>query len=208
MKVTALALAVVVGGLACGSANAAIITYELSGSAGYTLGGVVHSGTFDIVGTGDTANVVTPPTPFPADDLINGTLPAGLSNAPFSIAITLDGTAFNVIGDGYVFVAPSVNGLGFGSPSAGDFIHFIAPQLATYDLVSNLGPIVGAGFGSSTQSVLTTGGALLFGEISNAQFSSATAGVPEPVSWTLMLLGFGGIGALLRGRRPRSALAA
>ncbi|HZZ32934.1 MAG TPA: PEPxxWA-CTERM sorting domain-containing protein [Phenylobacterium sp.] len=32
-------------------------------------------------------------------------------------------------------------------------------------------------------------------------------GVPEPASWALMLLGFGGIGAVLRRRRPAAALA-
>lgn len=35
---------------------------------------------------------------------------------------------------------------------------------------------------------------------------AATGGVPEPASWTLMLLGFGGLGAALRTRR-RPALA-
>lgn len=210
MKITALALAAVMGGLACGSAHAATITYEMSGVADYTLAGVGHSGAFDILGTGDTANVVAPPNPpFPAGDLVNGTMPFGFSSAPFSISITLDGIGvFDVIDAGYISVAPSFGGLGFGSSAAGDFIHFLAPQLATYDLVSNLGPIVGAGFGSSTQSVLTNGGALLFGSISSAQFSSVTAGVPEPASWTMMLLGFGGLGALLRSRRSRSALAA
>ncbi|MFI4965908.1 MAG: PEPxxWA-CTERM sorting domain-containing protein [Caulobacterales bacterium] len=33
------------------------------------------------------------------------------------------------------------------------------------------------------------------------------AGVPEPASWALMLMGFGGMGALLRRRRPRAVAA-
>ena len=33
-------------------------------------------------------------------------------------------------------------------------------------------------------------------------------GVPEPASWAMMLVGFGGMGALLRSRRTRAALAA
>ncbi len=41
---------------------------------------------------------------------------------------------------------------------------------------------------------------------SNAVLYSATTGaVPEPTSWAMMLIGFGGIGASLRSRRRRSA---
>lgn len=35
-----------------------------------------------------------------------------------------------------------------------------------------------------------------------------TGGVPEPEAWTLMILGFGGVGALLRHRRARPVLSA
>lgn len=35
-----------------------------------------------------------------------------------------------------------------------------------------------------------------------------TAGVPEPTSWALMIVGFGGVGAALRGRRRESAVTA
>lgn len=38
--------------------------------------------------------------------------------------------------------------------------------------------------------------------------SDLTAGVPEPASWSLMLMGFGGLGAMLRSQRRRQALAA
>ena len=36
----------------------------------------------------------------------------------------------------------------------------------------------------------------------------AVGGVPEPASWALMILGFGGAGAVLRGQRRRQAVAA
>jgi len=39
-------------------------------------------------------------------------------------------------------------------------------------------------------------------------FSLAGGGVPEPASWALMLVGFGGLGAALRARRRAGALAA
>ena len=44
---------------------------------------------------------------------------------------------------------------------------------------------------------------------SNAfEFDKLAGGVPEPATWALMILGFGGAGAVLRGQRRRQALAA
>jgi hypothetical protein len=61
----------------------------------------------------------------------------------------------------------------------------------------------------------TTGGALIFTEagpsdqqgnlLDNVILSSDAVVVPEPASWALMLIGFGGAGALLRTRRRRAA---
>ena len=39
------------------------------------------------------------------------------------------------------------------------------------------------------------------------QLTERDAGVPEPASWALMLVGFGGMGAILRARRQRLSLA-
>ena len=36
---------------------------------------------------------------------------------------------------------------------------------------------------------------------------AVTAGVPEPATWALMLVGFGGLGAALRSRRSRPVAA-
>jgi hypothetical protein len=51
-------------------------------------------------------------------------------------------------------------------------------------------------------SALPTGGGAVSG---NASFYLAA--VPEPATWALMLIGFGGIGLAMRGRRRRTALA-
>lgn len=45
-------------------------------------------------------------------------------------------------------------------------------------------------------------------ELDNVAVSQLTGGVPEPATWALMLLGFGGLGATLRRRRGQVALAA
>jgi hypothetical protein len=37
--------------------------------------------------------------------------------------------------------------------------------------------------------------------VDDVRFASAGSGTPEPAAWALMLLGFGGIGAAIRGRR-------
>ena len=41
-----------------------------------------------------------------------------------------------------------------------------------------------------------------------SEVAGIAAGVPEPASWALMILGFGGAGAALRGQRRRQAAAA
>ena len=42
----------------------------------------------------------------------------------------------------------------------------------------------------------------------NLKVGKLSAGVPEPASWAMMLLGFGGIGSLIRNRRRAVSLAA
>ena len=39
--------------------------------------------------------------------------------------------------------------------------------------------------------------------ISNAYIFSSAPGVPEPATWAMMLLGFGGIGMAMRRRRSK-----
>lgn len=57
--------------------------------------------------------------------------------------------------------------------------------------------------------LINTGGHIQFvsgSDMSTTSFTPPT--VPEPASWTMMIMGFGGLGAVLRSRRKRMAIAA
>jgi hypothetical protein len=43
--------------------------------------------------------------------------------------------------------------------------------------------------------------------VNGAAFTPGTGAVPEPAAWALMILGFGGVGAVLRRRRAAAAFA-
>lgn len=211
------ALGAVVAALACGSAHASVITYELTGTASYTLGGVAHSGLIDITGVGDTAGVVSQPRPGGKILELNGTA-TGLDAAPFAISISLTGVgAFDVVGTGYVF--DLLNGTesfaGFGGAANTDFLYVRSALLSSYDLASALTPITVNWIDPGGSGVLTTGGQLQFASISNAQFSARVdraagpaGAAPEPATWAMMLLGFSGLGAALRTARRKASTAA
>jgi hypothetical protein len=73
-----------------------------------------------------------------------------------------------------------------------------APQFATWDGISPLGPIPVSilEFGYIELN-LGAGPDLYFTRLEDATFS---ASVPEPAEWAMLLLGFGGLGLALRGR--------
>jgi PEP-CTERM motif len=64
------------------------------------------------------------------------------------------------------------------------------------------------GLTSGQSYTLTFQGAANSDETAFIDQVSATGGVPEPAAWALMILGFGGAGAALRGRRRALAAAA
>jgi hypothetical protein len=76
------------------------------------------------------------------------------------------------------------------------------PMTVTFTVLSTLGGMTTDGFSSraiSNSGMGTTGTA----SFNNGAVGVAAALVPEPTSWALIIMGFGGVGALLRGRRRR-----
>jgi choice-of-anchor C domain-containing protein len=83
------------------------------------------------------------------------------------------------------------------TPSDLDWIHFTGSFTADSSLTTlAFNETAGGGnAGVFLDNVSVTGG-------------SITRGVPEPATWAMMLIGFGGLGALMRRRRDRAAFAA
>ncbi len=81
------------------------------------------------------------------------------------------------------------------------FGDFGGPNYDVYQLAGSLtnGGTVAISSGTHPAIGITAGGSLTTG---------ATGAVPEPATWTMMLVGFGGLGSVLRGRRRRAPLAA
>jgi len=101
-------------------------------------------------------------------------------------------------------------GVSDGVSTLDTYIGFGAPGLAGYDGVSSFGPIsVTVDQIDPFQTLNTALGIKAgwnFTSFSNATFS-AIAGVPEPATWAMFLLGFGAIGWTLRSRRQERAVA-
>jgi hypothetical protein len=188
-----------------GAAAATPMTYDFSGIATGTLADNAFDTTFDVLVTGDTSGVelLSPGT------YANGTVGFGNPSAgPVTFSITLTGLGvFSVTDPGYIFNLAQ-NGLGgFGSSTDGDFAYMSAPGLTGYELTTSLGPI--AVTGTAIQHVETSGGDLAFSTFSDTTFvANAGGGVPEPAAWAMMLVGFGGLGAVMRRRRAAAAFTA
>ena len=124
-----------------------------------------------------------------------------------------DGYQYQIYGQnkagGWDFLYNTLTVTGSGEPFTIGTFAGVAP-LRVNNVLSDGGPVAYItdfkfataysrfAFGASTEAI-NAGNA-------DQEFSAiGTAGVPEPASWTLMLLGFGGLGAMLRQRRRLSA---
>jgi hypothetical protein len=113
-------------------------------------------------------------------DTFDFNLPTGAVGS----SVTSSDTANHLVFTGFTFngVSGMIGPTPAGLPSAGITSQFVTEGKTQELIVSGTG-----------------GGAASFGGTVN--FSPAIAGVPEPASWALMIIGFGSAGAMLRKRR-------
>jgi hypothetical protein len=103
-------------------------------------------------------------------------------------------------------IEPDIGGLlVFYAPPAGDAVAYNEPDFYTQFYVDNNG--VATSYPNILYS-LGTGGSGVYGSpYFEGTVTTSGVGVPEPAAWTLMICGFGLLGAAIRGRRGRLAAA-
>lgn len=171
------------------TAGATVVTFDdLSGD------GPVPDGYAGIAWNGQwsyTDNVQAPYTPASPPTRVFDGLPAGQFN--FSAPVTFDGAYF--VGYPYATVQFELylGGALVGASSV------LTPSDQPTFLASGYGGLV------DEVKVLSPGAA--FFNMDNVTFNSIAAGVPEPATWMMMMLGFVGLGAGLRARSRAGATA-
>jgi PEP-CTERM motif len=175
-----------------GASQAAPITYIFSGVGSGSLDGTAFTDAdFTVTLVGDTGDVTSG----------GGELMNDATSAIFTLgaqSATLTGVGNDVVLD----TSPSFPIIVFGqSQSAAPF--GVAEGLSnsafpSYNLASAFPLTSGApAFDAKPQVFETSDGALEFDSASSMSFQAITA-APEPATWTLMLLGIGGLGMALR----------
>jgi hypothetical protein len=214
---TLLLAASAVAALAAGSANAAVTFYSFGGSApvlplvtdfsGDTTGSApttTASGYSWSSGTGVVLDNTTGSGAEPA--VANGVYGTGnylsiLGGASETLSVTKPG--INTI-ELYIGSLDTYNTLFFAGPN----VTYTGADLGLLSGAAN-----GAQTASNTNGVFeftfsapVTG--VTFSSSSNSlEIASISAGVPEPGVWAMMLVGFGGMGAMMRRRRAVAAAA-
>jgi hypothetical protein len=211
MKLRLLALAATAAtALAASSANAAVV-YAFIPGAPSPSGGFTVIDTFDNTAglTGSNFQIKVPPSDGngapPANSIPSGTAylsVLGGGSATYTFAGDVGAFEFDW-GSVDSYNTLTINSTG-GDPIVVPGLNFSNPANGNQVSAGTNGLFrVSGTAGERFNSVTFSSGQNSF-EVDNL----ATAGVPEPASWALMILGFGGAGAALRSQRRRPATAA
>lgn len=187
-----MAVAALTGAAWAAAAAATPMTYTITGEASGSLNGVDFSTTdYTITMLGDTSH-----------------LSGNLLDPLTSTSVDIDGVG-DVTLDATTALGVTGRGVGFLEPVGGvaDLTDFTLSTAV--NLSAPFGPVAGAPFFQQQfNNVASSGGLLtLTHGPGSIEFSGAVTvaspGVPEPASWALLLVGFGGLGAVLRRQRAQ-----
>jgi len=206
MKKAILATALALGMGAASQVHAAAITYTLQGFGTATAGNNAYGGAFTVVGKGDTNNFLHPPQAPTANVVVLD-----------SLTINFGGTTITSIDPAVFFTNPPASYNGFNlvqGPNIATLLGFRFVTPNTYDARGDFGPaptlfqfsMVRPGPPPQGQFMHTDAGLFQWGAVQTGIFTAQLAGgVPEPMTWALMLCGFGFAGASLRRNNRISA---
>lgn len=172
---------------------------------GSTLSG---GGSHDVDFTGNTTLHISPGAGFAAitDPNGNGDITSLIIDPTVAFNFSAIDFSVQTYQDTYIFVqymlASGVGG--WLTPGGlGDPFFQAASQLKDYIISASAGEVLGAIRISTCSTVnCTSPGAGIFFEKQNS--ITLVSAVPEPATWAMMLLGFGGMGVAMRRRRRRT----
>lgn len=168
------------------SANATSLFYNFTWSDAFgssAVGQIITDGTDGTAPSPNVTNVTGTQTVGAVTSAIFGTSPYAVADNRFLDPVGGSGQRF------------TISGVSYATLSLGAFNMFW--NGGNFDVSSNVDP---GGYVSS--------GHPMDFRVGTAGLTSETAGaVPEPTSWALMIVGFGGVGATLRRRRQHRTVA-
>ncbi|HEY2357324.1 MAG TPA: PEPxxWA-CTERM sorting domain-containing protein [Phenylobacterium sp.] len=208
MKTRTLAAALAALGLAASSAQATVYTVNDAVGAGGVTGSITTDGSLGILGSTAITDWNLTLNDGSSTFNLHGPLSGANSqlddNSGVALTATAAGLFFNFAGTASSFVL-------FQAPSIGSSINFWCIN----DLSSPCGTSFFPAGTTGLSEVVRVGSGTVIRQAYSGVVQIATTvgtgpnggGVPEPATWAMMLLGFGGVGALLRRRRERSTAA-
>jgi len=205
MKTLMLAAALAALGLAASSVQATVYTVNDTVGAGGVTGSITTDGSLGILGS--TA-------------ITDWNLTLNDGSSTFNLHGPLSGANSQLDDNSGLALTATAAGLFFNFAStAGSFVLFQAPAVGSginFWCINDVNSPCGSSFvSSSSNEILRVGTGAVISQAYSGVVQIATTvgtapnggGVPEPATWAMMLLGFGGVGALLRRRRERSTTA-